>query len=228
MPKIAERVRAARREQIIAAGLACFARSGYHATTMADVAAQAGVSKGTPYLYFASKEALFLALHEEWDCGAGQRVDAAIAALPEADRGSPRRVLHAIAAAIAAHVTAEPQTCRVLMETRALAAHEPAIAAAVLASDARTYRQLEELIAAGLRAGEWPEGTDPALAARLFTAGLYGLMAQWHLAPGSFPWDAAAAALASGPAPYPDGTADGGGRAAASADEGEAPQVPVA
>jgi hypothetical protein len=31
------------------------------------------------------------------------------------------------------------------------------------------------------RAGEWPAGTDPGLAARLFTAGLYGLMAQWHL-----------------------------------------------
>jgi hypothetical protein len=45
-------------------------------------------------------------------------------------------------------------------------------------------------------AGEWPAGTDPALAARLFTAGLYGLMAQWHLAPGSFSWHAAAAALA--------------------------------
>jgi AcrR family transcriptional regulator len=86
VPKIAERARAARREQIIAAGLACFARSGYHAATMADVAAQAGVSKGTPYLYFASKQALFLALHEEWDCGAGQRVDKAIAALPGADR----------------------------------------------------------------------------------------------------------------------------------------------
>jgi hypothetical protein len=37
------------------------------------------------------------------------------------------------------------------------------------------------------------------LAARLFTAGLYGLMAQWHLAPGSFSWDAAAAALAGVP-----------------------------
>jgi hypothetical protein len=45
-------------------------------------------------------------------------------------------------------------------------------------------------------AGEWPAGTDPELAARLFTAGLYGLMAQWHLAPGSFSWPAAAAALA--------------------------------
>jgi hypothetical protein len=62
--RIAEAARAARRDQIITAGLACFARSGYHATTMADVAAQAGVSKGTPYLYFDSKQALFLALHQ--------------------------------------------------------------------------------------------------------------------------------------------------------------------
>jgi AcrR family transcriptional regulator len=229
MPRIAEHTRAARREQIIAAGLACFARSGYHATTMADVAAQAGVSKGTPYLYFASKEALFLALHEEWDCGAMQRVEAAIAALPDADRASPRRVLHVIAAAIAAHVTAEPQTCRVLMEARAQAAHEPAIASAVQASDTAAHQQLKQLITAGVSAGEWPEGTDPALAARLFTAGLYGLMAQWHLAPGSFSWDAAAAALAGGPAPHTDGAAPGvGGSAADSAGTGDAAAVPVA
>src|SRR6516225_8456768 len=143
MPKIAEEARAARREQIIAAGLACFAQSGYHATTMADVAAQAGVSKGTPYLYFDSKEALFLALHEEWDCGLADRVNAAIAALPEAWRRSPRQVLHAVAAAVAEHVLAETETCRVLMEARALAAHEHAIAAAVQAADERTHEQLE-------------------------------------------------------------------------------------
>jgi TetR/AcrR family transcriptional regulator, repressor for uid operon len=229
VPRIAEQARAARREQIIAAGLACFARSGYHATTMADVAAQAGVSKGTPYLYFDSKEALFLALHEEWDCGAAQRVDAAIAALSDDGRGSPRRILHAIADAIAAHVTAEPQTCRVLMETRAQAAHSPAIAAAVRAADTRTHQQLEQLIAAGASAGEWPEGTDPALAARLFTAGLYGLMAQWHLVPGSFSWDAAAAALAGVPAPRAGGAAhDGGGSAAVMPGAGGASEVPVA
>ena len=196
MPKIAEQARAARREQIISAGLVCFARDGYHTATMADVAAQAGVSKGTPYLYFASKEALFLALHEEWDCGAGRRIDAAVAALPEAGRHSPRQVLHAIAAGIAAHVQAEPDTCRVLMEARSLAAHEPAVAAAVRAGDARSQQRLEELITAGVQVGEWPPGTDPALSARLFTAGLYGLMAQWHLAPGSFSWDAAVAGLA--------------------------------
>src|SRR6516165_671372 len=118
MPKIAEQARAARRGQIVGAALACFAHAGYYATTMADVAAQAGVSKGTPYLYFDSKQALFLALHEQWDCGASQRVDASVAALPEAGQKSPRALLGAVAAAIAAHVQAESETCRVLMEAR--------------------------------------------------------------------------------------------------------------
>jgi len=198
VPRLAEQAKAVRREQIIAAGLACFARTGYFATTMADVAAEAGVSKGTPYLYFDSKQALFLSLHEQWDCGAGERSDAAIAALTDAGRRSPRAVLQAVAAAIAEHVIAEPETCRVLMEARALAAHEPAIAAAVRAADQVAHGQLEELIAAGVKAGEWPADTNPALAARLFSAGLYGMMAQWHLAPGSFSWPAAAAALARG------------------------------
>ena len=109
-----------------------------------------------------------------------------------------------------------------LMEARALAAHEPTIAAAVRGADARAHEQLEGLIAAGVRADEWPDGTDAALAARLFTAGLYGLMAQWHLARGSFSWDAAAAALAGSPAPA------GGGGAASSPGPGRPPAVPVA
>jgi AcrR family transcriptional regulator len=67
LPKIAEEARTARRDQIIAAAAGCFARAGYHATTMADIAEAAGVSKGTPYLYFPSKEALFIALYQEWD-----------------------------------------------------------------------------------------------------------------------------------------------------------------
>jgi hypothetical protein len=115
---------------------------------------------------------------------------------------------------------AEPQTCRVLMEARALAAHEPAIADAVQATDTRAHQQLEELITAGVSAGEWPQETDPALAARLFTAGLYGLMAQWHLTPGSFSWYDAAAALAGNPAAASDAAAPPG--------PDQPPTVPVA
>ena len=205
MPKIAQEARAARRDQIIAAAAECFARSGYHATTMADIAETAGVSKGTPYLYFPSKEALFIALYEEWDCGLSARIDAAVGGLPEPARPSPRAVLAAVASAIAAHVLDNPQTCRVLMEATTLAAYEPAIAAKVQAADAGNQDQLTGLFQAGIAAGEWPPGTDPALQARLFTAGLHGLMAQWHAAPGSFSLETAMAALASNGRPGPDG-----------------------
>jgi AcrR family transcriptional regulator len=197
VPKITEAARTARRQQIIEAGLACFAKSGYHATTMADVAVQAGVSKGTPYLYFDGKQALFLALYTEWECGAQQEIDLAVAALSETERNSPRQILRAIAAGVAAQVLAESEACRVLMEASTLAAYDPSIATAVRQGDAQTHRQLAELIAAGVTAGEWPDDTDPALAARLFAAGIYGLMAQWHTDPGSFDLRAAAQALAS-------------------------------
>ena len=208
MPKIAEEARAARRDQIIAAAAECFARSGYHATTMADIAEAAGVSKGTPYLYFPSKEALFIALYEEWNCGLSARVDAAVGGLSEPARPSLRDVLAAVASAIAAHVLDNPQTCRVLMEATTLAAYEPTIAAKVQASDAGSRDQLTGLFQAGIAAGEWPPGTDPALHARLFMAGLYGVMAQWHTAPGSFSLETAMAALAGTRGPGPSG--DGG------------------
>jgi TetR/AcrR family transcriptional regulator, transcriptional repressor of aconitase len=196
MPKIAEKARTARRDQIITAAAGCFARAGYHTTTMADIAEAAGVSKGTPYLYFPGKEALFIALYEEWDCGLAARVDAEISGLAEPVRRSPHQVLRAVASAIAAHVTGNPQTCRVLMEATTLAAYDPAIEAKVQAANAAVLGQLTGLFQAGLAAGEWPADTDPALRARLFTAGLYGLMTQWHLAPGSFCLEAAMVALA--------------------------------
>ncbi len=52
----------ARPAEIIAAALACFAERGYAATKLEDVAAAAGISKGTIYLYFPTKEELFRAV----------------------------------------------------------------------------------------------------------------------------------------------------------------------
>jgi AcrR family transcriptional regulator len=50
---------AERREAIIAAGLEEFIARGFAATRLDDVAKRAGVAKGTIYLYFQDKEALF-------------------------------------------------------------------------------------------------------------------------------------------------------------------------
>ncbi len=52
----------ARPEEIIAAALEVFADRGFAATKLEDVARRAGVTKGTIYLYFENKEALFKAL----------------------------------------------------------------------------------------------------------------------------------------------------------------------
>src|SRR5256886_15099321 len=48
-----------RREAILAAALEEFAARGFAATRLDDVAARAGVAKGTIYLYLRDKESLF-------------------------------------------------------------------------------------------------------------------------------------------------------------------------
>src|SRR4051794_39267669 len=52
----------ARPGEIVAAALASFADRGYAATKLEDVATAAGISKGTIYLYFPTKEDLFRAV----------------------------------------------------------------------------------------------------------------------------------------------------------------------
>ena len=198
MPRLAEATRNERRADILAAALACFARTGYHDTTMTEVADAAEVSKGTPYVYFQSKEALFIALHDAWDCGLSDRIAEEVGTLPDEARASPRRVLLAVALAVGTHVVDHADTCRVLMEARTLAAYNPQIAAAVASSADRDRRRLGDLFRAGVGAGDWPSDTDPDLAALMFTTGLHGLMAQWHLRPRSFSWEAAAASLVDG------------------------------
>jgi AcrR family transcriptional regulator len=54
-----------RPEEITAAALRVFARQGLHQTALEDVAKEAGVSKGTIYLYFKSKEDLFIAAAQQ-------------------------------------------------------------------------------------------------------------------------------------------------------------------
>src|SRR5205085_12438941 len=51
-----------RAPEILGAALACFSEKGFAATRMEDIARRAGISKGTIYLYFESKEAVFKAL----------------------------------------------------------------------------------------------------------------------------------------------------------------------
>jgi AcrR family transcriptional regulator len=65
MPRVTEAYRESRRRQILDASMECFAREGFHRTSMAQIIAEAGVSAGTIYLYFDSKEQIVEAIAEE-------------------------------------------------------------------------------------------------------------------------------------------------------------------
>src|SRR2546427_3816860 len=51
-----------RRTQILDAALVCFAKRGFHQTSMHDISAEAGISVGLIYRYFANKEAVISAM----------------------------------------------------------------------------------------------------------------------------------------------------------------------
>jgi AcrR family transcriptional regulator len=64
----------AKRLQIIEGARAAFLAGGFDATSMGEIARQAGVSKGTLYVYFDSKERLFEAIVEDERRGQAEQV----------------------------------------------------------------------------------------------------------------------------------------------------------
>ncbi|MFF0493572.1 TetR/AcrR family transcriptional regulator [Nocardia sp. NPDC004068] len=62
MPRVSAEHLERRRRQILDAAQECFARKGFHATSMQDVFAESGLSAGAVYRYFKSKDDLIAAL----------------------------------------------------------------------------------------------------------------------------------------------------------------------
>ncbi|HVF70596.1 MAG TPA: TetR/AcrR family transcriptional regulator [Chthoniobacterales bacterium] len=62
MPQVPPDATLDRRNQILEAAILCFARNGFHQTSMHDISAEAGISVGLIYRYFANKEAVIAAM----------------------------------------------------------------------------------------------------------------------------------------------------------------------
>lgn len=78
-----------RRAEILAAAFALFSERGFAATRIEDVAARAGIAKGTVYLHFPDKEALFTSLAS----GMASPILARMAEMANNDRIPPRTVI---------------------------------------------------------------------------------------------------------------------------------------
>jgi AcrR family transcriptional regulator len=60
-----EQASTSRRHHILAAAAVCFARSGFHGTSMQEICQEAGMSPGALYRYFRSKDDIIIAIAEE-------------------------------------------------------------------------------------------------------------------------------------------------------------------
>ena len=65
MPKISAEKRQARQAQILDAATRCFARDGFHRTSMEDIVRESGLSPGAIYCYFRSKHEMVEAISAE-------------------------------------------------------------------------------------------------------------------------------------------------------------------
>ncbi|MEQ1714454.1 MAG: TetR/AcrR family transcriptional regulator [Hyphomicrobium sp.] len=75
MPRLKPETEHLRRQHILDAAEHCFARGGFHATTMQDICKEASVSPGAIYIYFDSKEALIAGLCERDRAELAERIE---------------------------------------------------------------------------------------------------------------------------------------------------------
>jgi Transcriptional regulator len=109
-----EQEKEARRGDILAHADELFKDKSFDEITMAELAAELGLAKGTLYLYFPSKEALFLELLKD-------RLARAFASLGESLRESGQAAtVESLSAAIAAAMAADPALPRLLAELHPL------------------------------------------------------------------------------------------------------------
>ncbi|MFC4063550.1 TetR/AcrR family transcriptional regulator [Actinoplanes subglobosus] len=161
MPRVSEEYRANRRAEIVAAAARLFAGNGFHATSMADIISESGLSAGAVYRYFASKEDLILAVSEH-ALNAADEVFGGM--LADGATPSPQQALEAVVRGITDRIVNNPDVgvdlSRVGIQVWAEALRSERLAARV----DEVYRQLRDHFAEAAR--RWQQaGNLPADAA---------------------------------------------------------------
>ena len=174
--------RAERQGQILDAAHICFLRRGFHATTTAEISAEAGIGVAGLYQYFENKEALVLALVEkDLDLGI-----ALIDQLREAD--DFLFVVEQILGALATDPVIESMA-RLRVEIVAEASRSPIVAEMLVASDVRMTAALVHVIVTAQDRGQIDPDIDPheiALAVSCLCDGIYGRLCLPKTARGPF------------------------------------------
>jgi AcrR family transcriptional regulator len=174
MPRVRPEHKAERRAQILDAARRCFARAGFHRTTLQDVFAEAGLSAGCVYNYFRSKEELIRAIADERHATERQVLRGG------ATSDDPIEGLRAVVARFVDDYL-RPRSSEkrlIALQTWAEATRDAEILALVREGLDAPRREIEALIRRGKAAQAFARNVDPDATARTIIALFHGFMLQ--------------------------------------------------
>jgi TetR/AcrR family fatty acid metabolism transcriptional regulator len=159
-----------RRRQILQAAVSAFARKGYHACRVSDIAKQAGVAYGLVYHYYGSKEALLEAIFKEtW----GAMLET-IKSVEQLDELAPEQV-RKVTQIVLRTWKRDPDLVRVLVRevTRSSQlqheTHDIDLA----------YKALQRIVERGQETGQFRSDVDARLTATIWYGALEEILTGW-------------------------------------------------
>jgi TetR/AcrR family fatty acid metabolism transcriptional regulator len=169
-----------RRRQILDAAIRVFARQGFHACRVSDIAREAGVAYGLVYHYFNSKDQVLNELFVE-------RWSLLLAAIEEIDGRPirPRDKLDAVAAFIIDSYRHDPELMKVIIVEVTRAANS--FGRTHLPEISQAYDLIAKIVRDAQAAGDFRDDIDPMFASMWFYGAIEQLLSGWvfELIPGA-------------------------------------------
>jgi AcrR family transcriptional regulator len=168
-----------RQSRILDAAERCFVRSGFHRTTMQDVASEAGMSPGNLYRYFPSKDAIVVGLTER---------DRARVARDFAAFDGDDDFMTSFVKLGHKHFAEEPREKAVMcLAIWAESARNPSFASVCAEFEQFVIARLTDVLRRARERGEVAPGVDPEAVARIISTLADGLFVRRAIAPGFDP-----------------------------------------
>jgi AcrR family transcriptional regulator len=162
-----------KRRQILDAAIRVFARQGFHACRVSDVADEAGVAYGLVYHYFDSKEEILNTLFvERW-----QVMLDAIAEIDRREEISGREKLYFVGSFIIDSYRHEPDLMKVIIVEVTRAANS--FGRAHLAKIREAYEMIGQIVEHAQRDGSFKTEISPDFAALVFYGAIEQLLSGW-------------------------------------------------
>ena len=161
-----------KRRQILDAAVRVFARKGYHASRVGDIAQEAGVAHGLLYHYFESKDQVLEAVfHENWSV-----LQERIASVEETDEPAADQLRHVATIVLRTWLHLPDVVTVVIREF----GRSPELAERI-GELAQPIEVIQRIIERGVTRGEFSQAIEPRVAATVVYGGIDELLTGWVL-----------------------------------------------